>query len=127
MRVAADTSAWIDLAAGHKTQAADYLEVSLVEGLIVVPPAVLVEVLSGPRIRPEIEERIRVLNRLDLRAGFWERTALLRRDLLRAGLKANLGDCLIAQNCIDEDVILITRDRDFRHFERHGLRLAGMG
>jgi hypothetical protein len=31
----------------------------------------------------------------------------------------------IAQSCIDADVKLITRDRDFRHFATHcGLKLA---
>jgi len=32
---------------------------------------------------------------------------------------------LIAQACIDNDVALITRDADFRHFAKHcGLKLA---
>ena len=40
-------------------------------------------------------------------------------------VKAGLADSLIAQSCLDHDLALITRDRDFRHFARHaGLRLA---
>ena len=48
------------------------------------------------------------------------------RHLLRdKGLKAATSDALIAQCCIDADVPLISRDRDFRHFVRWcGLKLA---
>jgi predicted nucleic acid-binding protein len=45
--------------------------------------------------------------------------------LITKGFKARLADALIAQACIDSDVALITRDRDFRHFAKHcGLKLA---
>jgi predicted nucleic acid-binding protein len=44
---------------------------------------------------------------------------------MRKGLKAAVADALIAQSCIDNDVALITRDPDFRHFAKHcGLKLA---
>jgi hypothetical protein len=32
------------------------------------------------------------------------------------GGKARLGDALIAQTCIDKNISLLTRDRDFRAF-----------
>jgi predicted nucleic acid-binding protein len=45
--------------------------------------------------------------------------------LLARRLRARLADTLIAQSCIDNDVALITRDADFRHFAKYcGLRLA---
>jgi predicted nucleic acid-binding protein len=48
----------------------------------------------------------------------------LRVRLLRRGLKARIADTLIAQSCIDHDVALLTRDRDFRNFAAQaGLRL----
>ena len=68
---AADTSAWIDFASGARTPAADALEVALLSDILVLPPVVLVEILSGPKIRPEAEERIRMLRRLDLLPGYW--------------------------------------------------------
>jgi hypothetical protein len=44
---------------------------------------------------------------------------------MRKGLRAKTADALIAQSCIDHDVALIARDRDFRHFVRHcGLKLG---
>jgi predicted nucleic acid-binding protein len=45
--------------------------------------------------------------------------------VLAAKRRARLGDALIAQSCLDHQVRLITRDRDFRHFARAaGLRLV---
>ncbi len=31
-------------------------------------------------------------------------------------------DCLIAQNYIDEEVVLIAADQDYRHFSKFGLK-----
>ncbi len=42
----------------------------------------------------------------------------IRRKLLTRKLKARLGDALIAQLCIDHGAMLITRDKDFRHFAK---------
>jgi predicted nucleic acid-binding protein len=48
--------------------------------------------------------------------GFWERAGALRSKALAKRRKARLGDALIAQSCIDGNISLITRDRDFRAF-----------
>jgi hypothetical protein len=56
--------------------------------------------------------------------GYWYRAGVLRAKVLARRRKARLGDALIAQNCIDESITLITRDRDFRAFaEAAGLHL----
>ena len=120
--IAADTSAWIDFSKGVNTAASLALQSALEQGSLVIPPLVLVEVLSGPRITPTAESFIQALPRVDLNPGYWERTALMRRALLKRGLKARVGDCLIAQSCIDQEIPLITGDRDFRHFEKFGLK-----
>jgi len=57
--------------------------------------------------------------------GYWA----ARRDAPRAGLaakrRARLGDALIAQSCLDHNVRLITRDRDFQLFARAaGLKIT---
>ena len=47
-----------------------------------------------------------------------------RARVLAKRRKARLGDALIAQSCIDQDIPLLTRDRDFRTFsEAAGLHL----
>jgi predicted nucleic acid-binding protein len=122
--IAADTSAWIDYAKGTDTAACLALESALEQGILLLPPLVLLEVLSGPKISHSIESFILALPRIDLLSGYWERTALLRRAILKKGLKARTGDCMIAQSCIDQNCPLITGDSDFRHFVKLGLKLA---
>jgi predicted nucleic acid-binding protein len=41
---------------------------------------------------------------------------LLRATVLSKGRKARLGDALIAQTCLDQNIPLLTRDKDFRAF-----------
>ena len=54
-----------------------------------------------------------------------ERAGILRARFHTHRLKSRLAASLIAQSCLDHNLALITRDRDFRHFARHGgLRLA---
>jgi predicted nucleic acid-binding protein len=54
--------------------------------------------------------------------GYWQRAAALRARGLAARSRARLGDALIAQSCLDHDVRLITRDRDFQIFARAAAR-----
>ncbi len=89
-----------------------------------LPPVVLTELLSKPKLTNDVRSEILQIPLLFLHEGYWERAGSLRGDLLRYGLKARLADILIAQSCIDHDVPLITYDRDFRHFSRAGLKLA---
>lgn len=122
--IAADTSAWIDYSSGSETAAARRLELCLENGNLVMPPHVLMEILSAPTLSKDVAEWILRLPRLDVVDGYWERAGSLRRKLLVKGRKARSMDCLIAQSCIDHGVGLIATDRDFKHFTSFGLRLA---
>lgn len=94
-------------------------------GDLVLPPAVLAEVLSNPRTQAGVAAAIAGGPVLEPPPGYWRRTADLRATLLSKGLKARLADALIAQSCIDARVALITRDRDIRHYAKHcGLKLT---
>lgn len=53
---------------------------------------------------------------VEIKAGYWQRAGTLRAKVLAKRRKARLGDALIAQCCIDQNVPLLTRDRDFRAF-----------
>lgn len=89
-----------------------------------VAPIVRTELLSRPELTASGKGVVLAVPLLEIRDGYWDRAGQLRRNLLSAGLKAKLADCLIAQSCIDHDVPLITYDRDFRHFAKAGLMLA---
>jgi predicted nucleic acid-binding protein len=122
--IAADTSAWIDYSKGVNSKHARSLQAALEQGSLVIPLVVLVEILSGPGISPQVESFILAIPRLELTPGYWERAAQMRRSLLKKEKKARLGDCLIAQSCIDHEVPLIAEDQDFRHFARFCLKLV---
>jgi hypothetical protein len=55
---------------------------------------------------------------LDVLDGYWERAGVLRARILAKRHKARIADALIAQSCLDHDVPLVSRDRNFRHFSR---------
>jgi predicted nucleic acid-binding protein len=122
--IAVDTSSLRRYLAGEKGPDVAAVLAAIAEGSAVSPPVVLCEALSDPALPPALVEDIAALPVLELTEGFWRRAGLLRARLLKATRKAKLADVLIAQACIDHDVPLVTNDRDFRNFVRHGLKLA---
>lgn len=120
--IAAGTSSLVAYFNGRSGADAERLATVLAAGDLVIPPIVLTEILSDPVSSTAIEEQIRQLPMLEINDGYWIHA---RRIVLGKGFKARVGDGLIAQSCIDHDVALITRDRDFRHFVAHcSLKLA---
>jgi hypothetical protein len=79
-------------------------------------PAVLTEVLSDPKLPSDVAETLVQVPLLEIQPGYWHRAGELRARVLARRRKARLGDALIAQSCIDADIPLLTRDRDFRAF-----------
>jgi predicted nucleic acid-binding protein len=123
--IAADTSSLVAYLNGKSGVDAERLASALAAGDLVLPPIVLTEILSDPVSSTAIEAQIRQLPTLEINDGYWIRAGHVRRIVLKKGFKARVGDALIVQSCIDHDVALITRDRDFRHFAAHcGLKLA---
>ena len=100
------------------------IDAAVASGELCLPPPVLSELLSKPD-QAQIETLLSETPLMELTPGFWERAGQSRRVLRQHGLRAPLADALIAQCCIDADLPLIARDRDYRHFERWcGLKLA---
>lgn len=125
MTVAADSSSLISFFNGARGDDVDRLREAIAAGELALPPVVLTEALSDPGIDVALERYLQNIIQLALPEGYWTRAGRNRRLLMSKGFKARVGDALIAQACIDHDVALITRDRDFRHFAEHcGLRLA---
>jgi len=90
----------------------------------VLPPVVLSELLSDPKLRRDVKDVLLDLPLLEILDGYWERAGLLRAKALAHSRRPRLADTLIAQSCLDHDVELVTRDVDFRYFARlAGLRL----
>ena len=121
--IAIDTSAFVRFFEGAQDRTRLLVRDALRDRTAAIPPIVLAELFSNPAMRSEVRVAVSSIDILPIHDGMWERAGLMRADLLRRGFKAHLADCLIAQSCIDNDALLITYDRDFRHFESAGLRV----
>jgi predicted nucleic acid-binding protein len=122
--IAADTSTLSAYLRGETGADVQRLDEILGSGALVLPPVVLTEILTDPKLSSMLQHHFKALQLLEILEGFWERAGNTRRQLLSLGLKAKLADTLIAQSCIDHGAALITRDDDFRHFAAHcGLKL----
>ena len=124
--IALDTSSLIAYFSGDSGEDVGLVETALVQKQAVLPPAVVSELLSDPKLPLHVAKLIRDVPQLSLTEGYWERVGWLRSRVIAKGLKARLADALIAQSCLDHRVSLVTRDSDFRHFEKtSGLKLLG--
>jgi len=122
--IAADTSTWVAFLDGTVGDDTLLLDKALQDRQLVMVPVVLTELLSDPKLPPALAASLVDVPLLQIESGFWQRAGALRAKVLSKGRRARLADSLIAQNCVDAGVSLITRDRDFRAFARAaGLRL----
>jgi predicted nucleic acid-binding protein len=122
--IAADSSSLIAFLDGAGGEDVAKIDKALGDQVLVLPPPVISEMLARSA-SAEIAGLLAILPALPIADGVWERAGHARRALGAGGLKAKMAGALIAQCCIDAQVALITRDRDFRHFERLcGLTLA---
>jgi predicted nucleic acid-binding protein len=122
--IAIDTSSLVAFLVGDLGDDVARIEAAMTTQELVIPPPVVAELYAKPD-RTELAPLLQDIPVMDLLEGYWERAGQSRRELLQRGVKAAFADSLIAQCCIDAGIALITRDRDYRHFERWcGLKLA---
>ena len=123
--IAVDTSVLVDWLDQIDSQEARRVSGFAQNGEGVVAPVTLTELLSDPKGGRSLDAALVAFPILPLSDGYWERAGLLRAKVRKAGRKAALGDALVAQACIDNDVPLLTRDADFAAFAKlAGLKLA---
>jgi len=111
--VVADTSVWIDLFAGRPVPA---LEEALRHGLVVLPPLVVAELISGarrPRDRTSIQSLVEELPLHETPLAHWVRVGDLRRRLAGRGVSVSTPDAHVAQCALDRDALLLSRDAVF--------------
>ncbi|MEJ2008316.1 MAG: PIN domain-containing protein [Acidobacteriota bacterium] len=123
--IAADTSTWIAFLQGGRGKDVQLLDKALEDRQVLMVPAVLTELLSDPKLPSIVAETLSEVPLVEIEFDYWQRAGALRAKVLAKRRKARLGDALIAQSCIDREIPLITRNRDFRAFaEAAGLDLA---
>ena len=124
--IAADTSTLIAYLSGASGKDVDALDLALSDSQLCLPPVVLTELLSDPKLPESVARLLEEVPVLEILDGYWRRAGLLRARVLAARRRARLADTLITQSCLDHDVALLTRDDDYRHFARiAALRLSG--
>lgn len=121
--IALDTSSLVAFLQGDSGSDVVAVRLALEQKQIVLPPIVLSEILSDSKLSSSVIKIISDLPLLEIEEGFWQRSGFLRSRALGKGYKSRLADSLIAQICIDHHLPLITRDKDFRHFTKYGLKL----
>jgi predicted nucleic acid-binding protein len=114
--IAVDTSTWISFLQGEPGDDVEILDQALHDRQVLMPPAVLTELLSDPNLSSEISKDLADLPLIEIKPGYWQRAGELRAKVLAKQRKARLGDALIAQTCIDHGISLLTLDGDFRAF-----------
>jgi predicted nucleic acid-binding protein len=123
--IAADTSTWVAFFENALGSDVMLLDKALADRQVLMVPVVLTELLSDTKLDLEVAESLAQIPMLDIQPGYWQRAGVLRSKVLGRRRRARLADALIAQSCIDSDIALLTRDKDFRAFaEMAGLALA---
>lgn len=123
--IAIDTRSFIAYLSGAHGPDVEATGLALEHRQAALPPVVLSELLSDPKLPRAVRALFIELPLLEVSEGYWERAGPLRARVIAAAHKAPLADALIVQSCLDHDVGLVTRDKDFRHFVRSaGLQLV---
>lgn len=125
-----DTSVWIEYFAGRKAPEVDELDRIVGASEIVIGDLILAELLQGARDEANakaLERRLAPFRCYDLGGEKIARKAAENYRLLRrrAITIRSTIDMIIATWCIENDVVLLHRDRDFTAMEGElGLRTA---
>ena len=116
--IVADTSEWVEYLAGRPAALLDH---ALAAGLVIVPPVVVAELLSGIRNaadRAPLEDLLRDLEMAASSFDHWARVGALRASLRAHGLSVSTPDAHVAQCALDRDAPLLTRDAVFSKIAR---------
>jgi tRNA(fMet)-specific endonuclease VapC len=113
-----DTSVWIDFFAGRKVPA---VEEGLAQGVVVLPPIVVAELVSGARRerqRAAIVDLIGDLAVHETPVDHWVRVGDLRRTLAAKGVAVSTPDAHVAQCALDLEAMLLSRDHVFEEIAK---------
>jgi predicted nucleic acid-binding protein len=116
--VVADTSVWVDFLAGRPAAG---LEDALAQGLVVLPPVVVAELISGAhraRDRAAIADLVKEIPLHETPFDHWIRVGDLRRQLREKGVAVSTPDAHVAQCALDRDALLLSNDAVFPRIAR---------
>jgi len=91
MVVALETSSLVAFLSGAEGSDVDWIDSLLEAGTIILPPTAVVEVLSDPKLPPQLVRFIERIPTLDILSGYWMRAASLRAKIISKASKARLA------------------------------------
>ncbi len=116
--ICADTSSFVAVMQAGSGRDVDLVVGAMRQRGLVLAPASVAELLSDPGLPSGFEDLVLRTPQLEITTGYWERAGRLRARLMRHRFRPKLADTLIAQSCLDHDVLLVSRDRDFYAFQK---------
>ena len=116
-RLIIDTSVWIEsFRPKGDTRLKEAVKRLIIEGAVILPGIIKVEILRGTRSQEEynrLDELLRGLIYLPVEEDFWERLSGFSFKLLRQGATVPLTDTYIALLAIENNVPILHCDRHF--------------
>ena len=125
--IAVDSSSFIAYWEGRVGNDIERIAAASAAKILVFPAVVITELCSKRQgASHDLLSVIEDIGPMPVDDRLWQRAGLLRASILRRGLKCGTPDALIAQQCLDAKISIISRDADFRHFaEAAGLEVFG--
>lgn len=130
-KVIVDTSAWVQsFRPKGSSRLKQIVRQLIIEGNILLPGIIKVEILRGTRSEEEYERLTELLDGLiylPVEEGFWRRLSRFSFDLFREGVAVPLTDTYIALLSIENNIPLLHCDRHFDLIaEKTGLEVLKM-
>ena len=122
--ILADTSVWIDTLANSDGEQVDKLNAAIASDQILVGDLIMLEVLQGIRKERDVLQVIQLFRQIRNVSLCDPQLALLAasnyRQLRRVGITVRSTiDVVIATWCIENDIALLHKDRDYTPMETH--------
>lgn len=113
-----DSSVWLDILTPleHRADLRERVVTLVAQNLVATTPVVTLELLRGARTRTDYDRLLLYLSALitlPITDQTWEDACLLAFELRRKGVNAPSTDLIIASVAIQQDVIVMHRDRHF--------------
>ena len=115
-RILADTSVWIDCFRDENCELARFIRPHILADEVQYNGVVMAELLQGCRDKKEygkVANALSALSFLEFNFDIWQFAGEISFSLRKNGNTIPLPDCLIASQCIKEDLLLVTKDKHF--------------
>lgn len=115
-KIIVDTSIWIEYFKNNP-DVVDFMEKHLLEDTVCLVGIIVSELIQGiknEREREMIRSNLDAINYIDMKFEDWIKIGDLSNMLRKSGMTIPLTDIAIAATAIENDLMLITRDKHFK-------------